>query len=236
MTCNISLFVSIWYNSYCGVENGSILQRKGPAYIGVIVTRSTRGPAATTDDSRHVLWPPLSANPWKGSDVRNNGAAIEQSNTTSNSGVIHLSQTNQHKSQRIYSTYRLWRRKQRYTPTEGDRMPRYKRPSVHERAYYQHRCHGTRSLTSSLGKTTKGFGCHKKWDRNRMPRLNTSKSIHNVNSAQKSNVYRSSSNTKTGPHKRKAKRGCRPQSNQKTSTRFQGDSPPDHFGRFFREN
>ena len=74
MTCNISLFVSIWYNSYCGVENCSILQRKGPAYIGVIVTRSTRGPAATTDDSRHVLWPPLSANPWKGSDVRNNGA------------------------------------------------------------------------------------------------------------------------------------------------------------------
>ena len=173
MTCNISLFVSIWYDSYCGVENCSILQRKGPAYIGAIVTRSTRGPAATTDDSRHALWPPLSANPWKGSDVRNNGAAIEQSNTTSNSGAIHLSQTNRHKSQRIYSTYRLWRRKQRYTPTEGDRMPKYKRPSVHERAYYQHRCHGTRSLTSSLGKTTKGFGCHKKWDRNRMPRLNT---------------------------------------------------------------
>jgi len=78
MTCNIlSLFVSIWFNSYCGVENCSILQRKGRAYIGAIVTRSTRGPAATTDDSRHVLWPPLSANPWKGSDVRNNGAAIE---------------------------------------------------------------------------------------------------------------------------------------------------------------
>ena len=103
-------------------------------------------------------------------------------------------------------------------------MPRYKRPSVHERAYCHHRCHGTRSLASSLGKTTKGFGCHKKWDRNRMPRLNTSKPIHNVNSAQKSNVYRSSSNTKTGPLKRKAKRGGRPQSNQKTSTRFQGDS------------
>ena len=104
-------------------------------------------------------------------------------------------------------------------------MPRYKRPSVHERAYYHHRCHGTRSLTSSLGKTTKGFGCHKKWDRNRMPRLNTSKSIHNVNSAQKSNVYRSSSNTKTGPHKRKAKRGGRPQSKTKNEhNRFQGDS------------